>query len=51
MNSVKVIIPIYKATFTQEEQRSFVQAYQILGRYPLVVVKPESLDLSSLTAE
>lgn len=51
MDLVKVIIPIYKATFTQEERRSFVQAYQILGRYPLVVVKPESLDLSSLTAE
>lgn len=49
MSLVKVVIPIYKATFSPEEKRSFLQAYKILKAYPLVVIKPESLDLSGLT--
>ena len=51
MDLVKVIIPIYKNTFTATEKRSLMQAYDILKAYPLVVIKPESLDLSELQAE
>ena len=51
MELVKVIIPIYKNTFTATEKRSLMQAYDILKAYPLVVIKPESLDLSELQAE
>ena len=51
MELVKVIIPIYKNTFTATEKHSLMQAYDILKAYPLVVIKPESLDLSELQAE
>lgn len=51
MNLVKVVIPIYKATLSELERRSLLQAYVVLQQYPLVVIKPESLDLSELQKE
>jgi len=44
----KVIIPIYRKELTDLEIRSLNQAYSILKQYPIVVVKPETLDLSCL---
>ena len=46
-----VLIPIYKATLSPEERVSLERAYRVLAAYPLVVVKPASLDLSALAAE
>ncbi len=46
---VKVVIPIYKEAFSDLEKQSFLQAYKVLQAYPLVVVKPASLDLSALS--
>lgn len=51
MNQVKVVIPIYKRTLSDLEKRSLVQAYEVLHSYPLVVIKPYSLDLSELKEE
>ena len=51
MDLVKIIIPIYKATFSQEEKIALSRAYEILNAYPIVVVKPETLDLSALMRE
>jgi glycosyltransferase involved in cell wall biosynthesis len=49
-NIVKVVIPIYKTELSTLEIRSLQQAYMVLKPYPLIVVKPESLDTSSLEA-
>ncbi len=51
VDSVKVIIPIYKATFSREEKIALARAYEILNAYPIVVIKPETLDLSELARE
>jgi hypothetical protein len=48
---VKVVIPIYKATLSNLERRSLLQAYEVLRAYPLIVIKPDSLDLSELANE
>lgn len=51
MDLVKVVIPIYKNTFSKMEMRSLTQAYEVLHSYPLVVIKPFSLNLSELQVE
>ena len=51
MNLVKVVIPIYQASLSQQERKSLSQAYKILRMYPLVVIKPNHLDLSELVTE
>lgn len=48
---VKVIIPIYKNELTALEKRSLQQVYNVLKTYSLVIVKPESLDVSQLIKE
>lgn len=51
MEAVKVVIPIYKNVLSELEKRSLRQVYTVLCAYPLVVVKPVSLDLSELVTE
>ena len=51
MELVKVVIPIYKSTLTHLETKALIQVYKILGAHPLIVIKPESLDLSNLSAQ
>lgn len=48
---VTITIPIYKPTFTYLEKRSLNQVYSILSAHNIVVVKPQSLDLSFLLKE
>lgn len=48
MNLVKVVIPIYQASLSQQERKSLLQVYKILQMHPLVVIKPNHLDLSEL---
>lgn len=45
---VTIIIPIYKPSLTQYEHISLQQNYRILHHYPLILVKPRSLDISPL---
>ena len=45
---VKVVIPLYSEQLSDLEIRSFNQVYSVLKHYPIVVVKPVSLNLSSL---
>ena len=45
---VKVVIPIYSTELKGFEEVSLCRNYQLLQNYPLVVVKPRSLDLSGL---
>lgn len=44
--SVTIIIPVYRAALTAYEQISLRQCVTMLASYPLVVVKPQELDLS-----
>jgi hypothetical protein len=45
---VEVVIPIYKKDISILEKKSLQQVCDVLSRYPLIVVKPASLDLSEL---
>jgi hypothetical protein len=45
---VKVLIPIYKNEIDIYEQKSLNQCCKILAKYPIVFVKPQSLDISNL---
>lgn len=45
---VTVLIPIYKNILSEYEIRSLQQVHSVLQAYPLVIIKPESLDISNL---
>ena len=46
---VAVVIPIYKATLTDLEKISLAQCFRILSPYPIIAVKPNSLDISAIS--
>ncbi|MEZ4900645.1 MAG: DUF5672 family protein [Spirosomataceae bacterium] len=48
MKPVVIIVPIYKLSFTLYEQISFSQCLRILHRYPIKIIKPLSLDITTL---
>ena len=45
---VKIIVPVYKTTLLQDEELSVNQCCKVLKDYPLVFVKPESLNPDEL---
>lgn len=47
---VTVVIPVYRLPLSDSEAFSLRRITRILGRYPLTVIKPASLDLSPLSA-
>ncbi|MFI3261456.1 MAG: DUF5672 family protein [Rikenellaceae bacterium] len=50
MKQVSVVIPIYKIDLNKFEQISFDSIYNAYaGKYPITIVKPSSLDISSFT--
>lgn len=49
--NVKIVIPIYKQHLSDLEVRSLNQAYNVFLNHPLVVIKPDSLDLSLLQSQ
>ena len=48
---VKIIVPVYKTAFSPDEKVSINQCCKVLKNYPLVFVKPESLNANMLSAE
>ena len=46
--SVGIVIPIYKNKLYEYESISLAQCFNILSRYPIFIIKPESLDVSSI---
>lgn len=48
MNKVAIIIPIYKSILSEDEELSLRQTCKVLSSYPLVVIHPEGLDLTSI---
>ena len=49
--SAAVLIPIYKTTLGPTERASLAQCVSVLGKYPVLLVKPESLVLSDILQE
>ncbi len=45
---VAVIIPIYQATLQAAEYLSLTQCCQILGKHPIIIIKPASLDIQNI---
>ncbi|MDR6194868.1 DUF5672 family protein [Siphonobacter sp. SORGH_AS_0500] len=45
---VAVVIPIYRSEMNEFEKISLQQCVQKLGHYPIIIVKPQSLDVSYL---
>lgn len=43
---VAVVIPIYKPDISPSEKKALLQCIKVLGRHPLVLIKPRSLDAS-----
>lgn len=50
-NKVAITIPIYKETLSNYEEISLKRCFEVLGKYPIIVFKPASLDLSWLVAK
>jgi len=48
---VAVVIPVYQANMTDAEHASLRQCMQVLGNYPVIVVKPQALDLSAFKVQ
>jgi hypothetical protein len=48
---VAVVIPVYQAVMTDAERLSLKQCMTVLAAYPVIIVKPASLDLAALEAE
>jgi len=48
MNSVQVVIPLYKTTLDQTELLSLKRSLRILKRHPFTIVCPEDLDLTNI---
>lgn len=49
-NLVAVVIPVYRAEMSAYERVSFQQCLRVLGHYPIILLKPVSLDVTALTA-
>lgn len=46
MNSVVVIVPVYKTCLSVDEKVSFLQTLRMLGSHPICIVCPETLDFA-----
>ncbi|SKC16826.1 DUF5672 family protein [Dyadobacter psychrophilus] len=49
-SSVAVVIPVYKSVMSDNEKLSLMQCMEVLGTYPVKIVKPASLDLNAVKA-
>ena len=47
---VAIVIPVYKRELAWNEEISFRQTLRVLGSYPIIMVCPESLDISRYNA-
>lgn len=51
MPTAAVVIPVYHKDLNEYEQISLRQCVSILGRHPLIIIKPDTLDLSDWTEQ
>ncbi len=45
-----VVIPVYRSEMNEYERISLQQCVRVLGHYPIIIVKPQSLDVSFLNS-
>lgn len=50
-DDIVVVIPVYRSMLVEDEYLSLAQCMRILSNYSIVLVKPESLDVSFITSE
>ncbi|WP_407429637.1 DUF5672 family protein [Arcticibacter sp.] len=50
-NKVAITIPFYKETLSDFEEISLKRCFEVLGKYPIIIFKPASLDLSWLVSK
>jgi len=46
MNSVRIVVPVYKTDLNETEQMSLVRSLEVLNAHQFAIVCPEGLDLS-----
>ncbi len=46
-NLVAVVIPVYKSTMNADEEKSLNRCIKVLGKFPLILVCPQCLNLSN----
>ena len=49
--SVAIVIPVYKSELTESEKLSLRQCMKVLSHFPVIIVKPESLDFPEIKKE
>ncbi len=49
--SAAIVIPVYKSELTDSEKLSLRQCMKVLSKFPVIIVKPESLDLPEIKQE
>lgn len=49
--SIAILIPIYRGDLTAGEKNSLAQCCKVLGHYPIILVKPESLSVDFIVSE
>lgn len=47
---VAIILPVYKKKLAWNEEISYRQTLRVLGKYPIIIVCPDSLDISAYNA-
>jgi hypothetical protein len=48
LSNVCIVIPFYKTSLTHYEEISLSQCFRILGKYPIKILQPQSLNLTFL---
>lgn len=48
---VKIVVPVYSERLYEKERKSLHQTVKMLGRYPIVLLAPEGMDISAVTDE
>ena len=51
METVKVLIPVYRSVLSETERASVAQTVRMLGRHPLLLLHPCNVDVSAVLAE
>lgn len=49
--SVAIVVPLYQTVLSEAERASLVQCVRVLGTYPIILLKPEGLNVDKLLME
>lgn len=51
LNQVAIVIPFYKTSLTYDETFALNQCFKVLGNYPIIAIKPESLEIDFIDSD